>query len=62
MRRSSAVSQLTEEDPPGAEYGTCKNENCPHDDDHNKGFSYRSIESAQGSSRPIYPMDREAIR
>lgn len=53
--RSWVVPRLTEEDPPGAEHGTCKDKDGPHDDNNNKRLSNCSIESAQGSSRPIYP-------
>lgn len=59
---SSVVPQLVEEDPPGAEHGACKHENGSHDDNDNKRLSYRSIESAQGSSRPIHPICGEAMR
>jgi hypothetical protein len=56
------MSALAEEDPPGAEHGTCEDEDCPHDDDDNERLPYRGIKSAQGSSRPIHPGCAVAIR
>lgn len=53
---------LTEEDPPGAEHGTCKDKNSPYDNDDNKRLSYRSIEGAEGGSSPIHPRCAGAIR
>lgn len=50
-----AVAQLTEEDPPGTEHRTCKDEDSPHDDDNYERLSDRCIEGVQGSPRPIHP-------
>lgn len=55
-RWSPAVPRLTEEDPPGAKHGTCKDEDGSHNDDDDERLPNCSIERAQGSSRPIHPV------
>lgn len=52
---SPRTPRLAEEDPPGTEYGTCKDEDSPYDNDDDERLSYCSIESAQGSTGPVHP-------
>lgn len=53
--RRDGTRRLAEEDPPGAEHGTCKDKNSPYDNNDHKRLSYRSIESIEGGSSPIHP-------